>query len=174
MDAFNVAIAFHFSSAQWFKFHKVFTNPAASIVPQRRHKVGVIMKSAFLLSIAFLTVAVSQIVVTQGPVEWPMAGGALNGNRNALTEHQVGVENVFSLQPKWVFTTDGDVSATPTVAGDAVYVTDWNGNLFAIRKDSGQLIWKHKVSDYDGVMGSFSRVSPAIHGDDLIIGDIES
>jgi len=43
-----------------------------------------------------------------------------------------------------VFTTGGDVSATPTVDGDAVYFPDWGGNLFAVEKDSGRLIWSHK------------------------------
>jgi len=52
-----------------------------------------------------------------------------------------------------VFTTGGDVSATPTVDGDAVYFPDWAGNLFAVKKDSGRLIWSHKISDYDGVDG---------------------
>ena len=76
------------------------------------------------------------------------------------------------LSPKWVFTTGGDVSATPTVDGDAVYFPDWGGNLFAVKKDSGRLIWSHKISDYDGVEGAISRVSPAVDGDQVIIGDI--
>jgi len=73
-----------------------------------------------------------------------------------------------------VFTTGGDVSATPTVDGDAVYFPDWAGNLFAVKKDSGRLIWSHKISDYDGVTGAISRVSPAVDGNQLIIGDILS
>jgi len=36
-------------------------------------------------------------------------------------EHSITPANVKELKPKWVFTTDGDVSATPTVDGDAVY-----------------------------------------------------
>ena len=103
-----------------------------------------------------------------------MAGGDLHNTRSQPAEHQVGRENVFSLTTKWVFTAGDDISATPTVAGDAVYVPDWAGNLFAIRKDTGQLIWSHKISDYDGFNGAYARVSPAIHGSDLIIGDIES
>jgi len=82
--------------------------------------------------------------------------------------------NVKELKPKWVFTTGGDVSATPTVDGDAVYFPDWGGNLFAVRKDSGRLIWSHKISEYDGVDGAISRVSPAVNGNQVIIGDILS
>jgi polyvinyl alcohol dehydrogenase (cytochrome) len=58
------------------------------------------------------------------------------------------------------------------VDGGAVYFPDWGGNLFAVEKESGRLIWSHKISDYDGIAGAISRVSPAIDGDQLIIGDI--
>jgi len=60
------------------------------------------------------------------------------------------------------------------VSGDAVYFPDWGGNLFAVKKQSGDLIWSRKISDYDGVAGAISRVSPAVDGDQLIIGDILS
>jgi polyvinyl alcohol dehydrogenase (cytochrome) len=60
------------------------------------------------------------------------------------------------------------------VDGDAVYFPDWGGNLFAVKKNSGRLIWSHKISEYDGVEGAVSRVSPAVDGDQLIIGDILS
>jgi polyvinyl alcohol dehydrogenase (cytochrome) len=73
-----------------------------------------------------------------------------------------------------VFTTGGDVSVTPTVDGGAVYFPDWGGNLFAVKKSSGKLIWSHKISEYDGVDGAVSRVSPAVNNDQLIIGDILS
>ena len=87
-------------------------------------------------------------------------------------EHLIGPNSVRGLSPKWVFTTGGDVSATPTVDGDAVYFPDWAGNLFAVQKDSGRLIWSHKISDYDGVEGAISRVSPAVDANHVIIGDI--
>jgi polyvinyl alcohol dehydrogenase (cytochrome) len=74
---------------------------------------------------------------------------------------------------KWVFTTGGDVSATPTVSGDAVYFPDWAGNLFAVNRDTGRLIWSHRICDYDGSSGALTRTSPAIHGSDIIVGDIE-
>ena len=77
-----------------------------------------------------------------------------------------------TLTPKWVFTTGGDVSATPTVDGNAVYFPDWGGNLFAVEKNSGHLIWSHKISEYDGVEELSPRVSPAVDGNQVIIGDI--
>src|SRR5580698_3333269 len=99
---------------------------------------------------------------------WSVAGQNLQNTRSQPNEHAIGRGNVASLTTKWAFTTGADVSATPTVAGDAVYFPDWSGNLYAVRRDTGAQIWSHKISDYDGFTGSVARVSPAIHGNDLI------
>src|ERR1700738_1578497 len=103
--------------------------------------------------------------------QWRIAGQNLSNSWNQPAEHSVSPANVNGLAPKWVFTTGGDVSATPTVDGNAIYFPDWAGNLFAVEKDSGRLIWSHKISDYDGVEGAVSRVGSAVHGDQVIIGD---
>ncbi len=68
-----------------------------------------------------------------------MANGptALNSTRNQAAKHSISPAKVNGLIPKRVFTTGGDVSATSTVAGDAVYLSDWGGNLFAIQKNNG-------------------------------------
>src|SRR5437870_11597144 len=106
--------------------------------------------------------------------QWRIAGQNLNNTWSQPAEHSISPANVKGLKPKWVFTTGGDVSATPTVDGDAVYFPDWGGNLFAVEKNSGSLIWSHKISEYDGVDGAISRVSPALVGYQVIIGDILS
>src|SRR5258705_10271822 len=99
--------------------------------------------------------------------QWQIAGQNLNNTWSQPAEHSISPANVKELKPKWVFTTGGDVSATPTVDGDAVYFPDWGGNLFAVEKNSGRLIWSHKISDYDGVDGAISRVSPAVDGNQI-------
>ena len=104
--------------------------------------------------------------------QWSIAGQNLSNTWSQPAEHSINPANVNGLSPKWVFTTDGDVSATPTVADDAVYFPDWGGNLFAVKKETGRLIWSHQISDYDGVAGAISRVSPAVDGNLVIIGDI--
>src|SRR3981189_549555 len=106
--------------------------------------------------------------------QWRIAGQNLSNSWSQPAEHSISPATVNGLTPKWVFTTGGDVSATPTVDGDAIYFPDWGGNLFAVKKDSGRLIWSHKISEYDGVAGAVSRVSPAVDHDQLIIGDILS
>jgi polyvinyl alcohol dehydrogenase (cytochrome) len=135
---------------------------------------NVLLSKATLITVLLLVSALSG----QGQSDesrsgqWRIAGQNLSNSWSQPAEHSISPDNVKGLSPKWVFTTGGDVSATPTVDGDAVFFPDWGGNLFAVEKNSGRLIWSHKISDYDGVTGAISRVSPAVDGHQLIIGDI--
>lgn len=106
--------------------------------------------------------------------DWPVAGHDLNNSRSQPNEKRISPANIATLQPAWVFTAGGDISATPAVAGNAVYFPDWAGNLYAVDKNKGTLIWSTKISDYDKMPGSLARVTPAVAGDLLILGDIES
>jgi polyvinyl alcohol dehydrogenase (cytochrome) len=128
------------------------------------------------VSVSILLLVAGLTAQSQSPEsksgQWRIAGQNLSNTWSQPNEHSISPANVQGLKPKWVFTTGGDVSATPTVDGDAVYFPDWAGNLLAVKKDSGKLIWSHKISDYDGVDGAISRVSPAADGNQLIIGDI--
>jgi polyvinyl alcohol dehydrogenase (cytochrome) len=138
-----------------------------------KNRSGSLTKAA-LITVLLLVSAISG----QGQSEesrsgqWRIAGQNLSNSWSQPAEHSISPSNVKGLTPKWVFTTGGDVSATPTVDGNAVYFPDWAGNLFAVEKDTGRLIWSHKISEYDGVEGAVSRVSPAVDGNQVIIGDI--
>jgi polyvinyl alcohol dehydrogenase (cytochrome) len=145
-------------------------------VRPRRPALAVTLVTAIAMTLfSFAALAADQAFLEESPSgQWPIMGQNLSNTRSQPAERRIGTANVGSLAVKWTFVTGGDVSATPTVAGDAVYVPDWAGNLFAIGKQSGELLWTHKISDYDHVAGAFSRVSPAVHGDELIIGDTES
>ena len=48
----------------------------------------------------------------------------------------------MDLTKKWEFTTGGDVSATPAVDGERVYVPDWAGNLYAVDRATGAVVWQ--------------------------------
>lgn len=105
--------------------------------------------------------------------DWPMIGQNLSGTRYQPTT-SINPSNAGTLRPAWVFATGGSVSATPTVAGNAVYFPDWAGNLYAVNRYTGQLIWSHKMSEYEPEFPNvISRSSPAVNGDELILGDIE-
>jgi polyvinyl alcohol dehydrogenase (cytochrome) len=136
---------------------------------------SMLARSVYVAAALMLTVFIARSDSDDlSPAQWPIAGQDLNNSRNQPHEHVISPSNVASLKTKWIFTTGGDVSATPTVADDAVYFPDWAGNLYAVRKEDGELIWAHKISEYDNFVGAVSRVSPAVRGDDLIIGDTES
>src|SRR6266496_299254 len=140
-----------------------------------RHLLSVFVFPLVATLSTFAGPARAQSVSPGSPAaQWRIAGQNLSNTWSQPAEHKISPANVQDLSPKWVFTTGGDVSATPTVSGDAVYFPDWGGNLFAVKKDSGRLIWSHKISEYDGVDGAISRVSPAVDGDQVIIGDILS
>jgi len=89
----------------------------------------------------------SDIVGVDG--QWPSAGRDLANSWNQPNEITISPANVASLGVKWVFTTGGDASATPTPADGVVYFPDWKGNLFAVRQSDGSMIWSHKIADYD-------------------------
>ena len=101
---------------------------------------------------------------------WLIGGQNLNNTRSADKEKKITPQNAASLKVKWVFTTGGDVSATPTVDEDAVYFPDWAGNLYKLNAETGVATWSHPINFYTGVTGDFARVSPAIAGNKLIIG----
>lgn len=152
-------------------------NPRRNVCMNTKSRNASFPKAAFINVLLLLLVSTLN---AQGPPDesragqWRMAGQNLSNTWSQPAEHSISPSNVKRLRPKWVFTTGGDVSATPTIEGDAVYFPDWGGNLFAVKNDSGRLIWSHKISEYDGVTGAISRVSPAIDHDQVIIGDILS
>jgi polyvinyl alcohol dehydrogenase (cytochrome) len=108
-----------------------------------------------------------------GGAEWRMGGHDLQNSRHAAAEVKIGPNNVARLAPRWVFAQGGDVSATPAVDGSAVYFPDWQGHLFKLDAATGQVVWSRSIADYTGVPGAVSRTSPALDGDNLIIGSQE-
>src|SRR4029079_13841415 len=83
----------------------------------------------------------------------------------------IAVSNASNLTVQWVFTTGGDVSATPAVDDVAVYVPDWAGNLFAVDRNTGAQLWSRTIPGYTGVAGNYARTTPAVAGNALVFGD---
>jgi polyvinyl alcohol dehydrogenase (cytochrome) len=102
---------------------------------------------------------------------WPMGGQNLQNSRSQSVT-RISPENVGALTPKWIFTTGGDVSATPAVHNGTVYFPDFAGNFYAVSATTGALQWSQTVSSWTGVSGDYSRSDPAIAGDTLILGDM--
>jgi len=104
-------------------------------------------------------------------IQWPIAGQNLADTRSQPSETTINASNASQLTMKWVFSTTGSVSATPTVAGNAVYFPDWSGNIYAVDKNTGHKIWSRSISSYTGIAGDLSRTSPAVYGNYLVFGD---
>src|SRR5262245_29093058 len=102
---------------------------------------------------------------------WRSAGGNIQDTHSTRAGRALNPENVSALTVKWIFTASGNVSATPTVEGDAIYVVDWGGNIYKIDRHTGSTIWAHSVSEYSGNPASLSRTSPALAGNAVVFGD---
>src|SRR6266446_4964536 len=87
-----------------------------------------------IAAISFITLIGWADQNSSGPGQWLLAGQDLGNSRNQPAEHLINSSNVGTLSLAWTFTTGGSVSATPTVAGNAVYFPDWAGNLYAVDK----------------------------------------
>ncbi len=125
-----------------------------------------------LCAVALGLVLVSNVALAQsGGGLWTSAGQDVNNTRHQSTENKIGSENVADLVVKWEFATGGDVSATPAVDGTAIYFPDFAGNLYALDRGTGALLWQRQISEYTGVSFDFARTTPAIHGNLLILGD---
>ena len=135
---------------------------------------------AALIGAATVTaaVAITGLIAQPGNAEglpssgqWPSSGQNISDTHFQADEHVISPANVSRLTPRWTLTTAGAISATPTVDGGVVYVPDYGGTLWAVKAGSGQVLWSKPISDYTGVSGDQSRVSPAVYGNDVILGD---
>jgi polyvinyl alcohol dehydrogenase (cytochrome) len=102
--------------------------------------------------------------------EWTSAGGNRQNTRYQQSEHTLSPSNIGALTPKWVFTTGGDVSATPAVDTDTVYFPDWAGNLYAVDKLTGVLKWQTSIAAASGVPFDKARATPVVTDDKVIVG----
>jgi polyvinyl alcohol dehydrogenase (cytochrome) len=124
-----------------------------------------------LMSAATISSSLSSVRADDGDKLWLTSGQNPNNWRNQADERKVSPSNAAQLAPKWVFTTGGDVSATPAVDENFVYVPDAAGNLFKINRRTGVQIWSRTIASYTGVAGDSARVTPAVVGNKLIFGD---
>ena len=126
---------------------------------------------------ASTTLAVCAAVVT-GPVAraaeptaWRSAGNGADDDHAAPDEHSLARDNVASLHQLWATTTKGDVPNIPTVEGDAVYSTDNGGSVWRLDRATGKPVWQVDIPTLTGSSADFSRSSPAVAADVVIVGD---
>lgn len=126
---------------------------------------------AIVISVAALAASSAHMSAFAGQgSEWNSSGGNRQNTRSQQSEHTLSPANVSSLQVKWALTTHGDVSATPAVDVDTVYIPDWAGYIYAVNRLTGSVRWSVKLSDITGVPGDKARATPAITDDKIIFG----
>lgn len=135
------------------------------IVPKRWCRLA----AAGLASMGLLCAAVPALADANDS-NWPSAGQNLSNTRYQNQSGGISVQSVGGLTQKWVFTTEGDVSATPAVDGRRVYFPDWAGNLYAVDRMTGKQVWKVSISAASGSAMDKARATPVITGDKLIVG----
>jgi polyvinyl alcohol dehydrogenase (cytochrome) len=126
------------------------------------------------LAITFLVVCLLgavQVDAAPGGDTWTSAGGNRTNTRFAAAEHDISPATVGDLAVKWITATGGDVSATPAVDDEKVYVPDWAGNIYALDRETGGVVWTRTVSSITGIPGDKARATPAISGDVLVLGN---
>ena len=76
--------------------------------------------------------------------DWPMWGR--DRSRSFSTDcTTLDTTNAADLRRIWFFNTHDVVTATPAVVGDTVYVGDWSGRFYALRRSDGTQRWVHKT-----------------------------
>ena len=129
----------------------------------RRLMLGIAVVSAWL-------VAGAPAHAQGGGSLWTSAGQNIANTRHQSAESKISVGTAGTLGVKWIFMTQGDVSATPAVDGARVYFPDWAGNLYAVDRKTGNQVWSASISAASGIPGDKARATPVINGNKVIVG----
>ncbi len=134
----------------------------------------VIRRLGVATTVGALTLASSGALAGPGDNKWQHFGQNLSNARHAAQEVTIGAGNAHELAVKWKADLAGDVWATPAVDSQSVYVPDSAGFLYSIDRDTGEVNWQRNIAEYSAKppwSNNFSRTTPAIKGNTLIIGD---
>lgn len=112
----------------------------------------------------------------RGAVGWPSTGvPAVSGGTVYVglgSDTHLWALNLTSGQIAWSFDTGDRITSAPLVSAGTVYVATWHGEIFALDRVLGDMLWvytlngKTKQSLVDGVGGSM-----ALAGGQLYVGD---
>jgi polyvinyl alcohol dehydrogenase (cytochrome) len=114
--------------------------------------------------------------------DWPMFGQNVCNTRSIRGGDPINPSTASRLMIKWTFKAAGDISATPAVVDNDVFVPDWGGMLHRIDARSGKAIWSKSVSALVGMSAAVptpgadtpapvvARVTPVVTDDSVIFG----
>ncbi len=107
-------------------------------------------------------------------IPWTSAGSGATDNHFAPDEIILGKYTLPFIFERWVFAAGGEVQDTPTVQGNDVYIADASGIVWKLDGRTGTPVWQANLSTLTGDPKSYSRNSPAIGTDVVIVGDQDS
>lgn len=107
----------------------------------------------------------------EASVPWLSAGSGGSDNHYAPNEIILGKYSLPFLVERWVFAADDEVQGTPTVEGNNVYIADKAGSVWQLDARTGNPVWKTSLPSITGDAMSYSRNSPAIGANTVIVGD---
>ena len=102
---------------------------------------------------------------------WTSAGNDISDNHFAANEFLLSPYTLPFITERWVFTANGEVQGTPTVDGANVYVADAGGTVSQLDAATGSAVWQTSLPSISGNSMSYSRNSPAIGTNAVIVGD---
>ena len=113
--------------------------------------------------------------------DWPMFGQNLCSTRSVEGPGAVDRSSVSKLAVKWTFQAAGDISATPAVVGNDVFVPDWGGMLNKVDARTGRADWSISIAGLLGLGDAgagandtpaavVSRDTPIVTDDTVIFG----
>ena len=119
-----------------------------------------------------IILALSSVAAVPNSAVWQTSGQSITNWRYQPMENKISNSNAASLKVKFAEpnTAGADVSATPSVADKTVYFPDWKGNLFSVDANTGVVNWSVNLASLTGIPGMFSRSTPTIVGNSLIVG----
>lgn len=106
---------------------------------------------------------------TTSAKQWPSSGADTENSKYSEDMTSISRRNVGRLKRRWEYSVDGSVGSavTATTDGNTVFSTDFAGNVFALSRDTGAVIWKRSVKDILGVSDEdvviVSRTSPTLY-----------
>lgn len=128
-----------------------------------------------LLALACTLIATAAFAVAGGfravPL-WTTAGQNVHNTRFQERDSRIKRGNLDRLEVAWVFEAAERISATATVDRHHVYFPDWDQWVYKLRRSDGGLVWRASIGQYTGLPGDFTRNSPTLWRDLVIVGDM--
>ncbi len=123
---------------------------------------------------------IDRLKLTCVPRDWPSHGYNHANHRATPLETTLGPANAATLQLEWAVDLQqltglpaNGVTSTPTVGGNTVYVTSWNGRVYALNRANGNVRWQYDTGSGSTTGGFIGVQSTAVLTPDgrVLVGD---